>query len=179
MPAVVAIEEQACVLLLRHHRGHRTDTLVRLRLEDERRELSRGHGLEHDHLPAVLDVHPAHLDACRRLEATEHRRDVAQRDVGDVLADEPAVGCDADQYLATLAVQERAERLAGALQLGGRALELERLGLALRDERLEGGDRGHGWSGSSTGRKSPMPKLLECPRRMGPTAGVLKRKRII
>jgi len=73
-------------------------------------------------------------NACRRLEATEHRRDVAERDVGDVLAHELAVGCDADQYLAALAVQEGAERLGDALQLGGRALELKHLGLALGDE---------------------------------------------
>jgi len=59
-------------------------------------------------------------------------------------AGETLCGTDADQHLATLAVQERAERLAGALQLGGRALELERLGLALGDERLEGGEGGHG-----------------------------------
>ena len=53
----------------------------------------------------------------------------------------------------------------------------ERLGLTLGDKRLEGGECGHGWSGSSTGRKSPKPKLLECPRRMGPTTGVVKRNR--
>ena len=32
---------------------------------------------------------------------------------------------------------------------------------------------------SSTGRKSPKPKLLECPRRMGPATGVANRKRTI
>jgi len=138
---VVPVEEEPRVLVLRHHRGGRAHALVRLRLEDERRQLSGGRRLEHDHLPTVADVHAAQLDARGRLEAAEHRRDVAKRDVGDLLADEPTVGTDADQHLATLAVQERTERLAGALQLGGRALELERLGLALGDERLEGGER--------------------------------------
>lgn len=34
-------------------------------------------------------------------------------------------------------------------------------------------------SDSPRGRKSPKPKLLECPRRMGPTTGLGKRKRTI
>ena len=51
--------------------------------------------------------------------------------------------------------------------------------LALGRKRLDGGESGHGWSGSWTGRKSPKPKLLECPRRMGPPTGMVKRKRTI
>lgn len=90
-PAVVAIEEQARVLLLRHHRGRRADALERLRVEHERRVLPGRRCLEDDHLPAVADIHAVHLDARGRLEATEHRRDVAERDVGDLLANEPAV----------------------------------------------------------------------------------------
>jgi len=34
-------------------------------------------------------------------------------------------------------------------------------------------------SDSPRGRKSPKPKLLECPRRMGPATGSAKRKRTI
>jgi hypothetical protein len=78
-----------------------------------------------------------------RLQAAAHRRNVAEHDVGDLLSDEPAKGSDADQHLSTLAAQKGTERLARALQLGGRTPELERLGLALRDERPEGGESSH------------------------------------
>jgi hypothetical protein len=105
----------------------------------------------------LADLHTTHLDARGRLEAAAHRRDVAERDVGDLLTGEPAVGAHADEHLAALAVQKRAKRLAHAPQLGGRALELNRLGLALCDERLEGGQGRHGRCGSCTGRKSPKP----------------------
>ncbi len=117
-----------------------------------------GRCFEDYHLPAIADVHAAHLDTRGWFEAAEHRGDVAKRDVGDVLADEFAVRVDADQNLATVAVQEGAECLASALQLGGRALEFERLGLSLGYERMEGGEGGHGRSGSWTGRKSPPPR---------------------
>lgn len=76
-----------------------------------------------------------HRDACRRLEAAECRRDVAGRDVGDLLADELPSGARGRCSMSNLppTVQGRAERLAGALQLSGRALEFERLGLAVGD----------------------------------------------
>lgn len=80
------------------------------------------------------------------------------RDVGDLLADELAFGTDAQKYLPTVAVQEPAQCLTRALQLRRRALEFERLGFALGDDRLDRSKRGHGSAVSSTGRKRPPPK---------------------
>lgn len=134
MTAVVPVEEQPRVLLLRHHRRRRADAPVWLPLEDERGVLPRRRSLEHDHRAAIADVDAIYLDARRRLEAAERGRDVAQRDVRDLLADDLSTRGYADQHLAAFAVQEGAERLACAPQLGGRALELERLGLAPGDE---------------------------------------------
>lgn len=96
--------------------------------------LPRGRCIEHNYLPAVTNGHAAYLDTRRRFEAAEHRSDVAKCAVGNLLADDLAERPDPDEYFATLTVQESAERLADALQLGGRALELERLGFALGDE---------------------------------------------
>ncbi len=89
--------------------------------------------------------------AGRVCAGSPHRRDVSERDVRDLLTDELAVGGDADQHLATFAVQERTERLAGAPKLGG-------LGLALGDERLKGGEGGGHDLSASTAVNNPRPK---------------------
>lgn len=76
---------------------------------------------------------PCALYRTLRLELKGHRSNVAGRDVGDLQPEEPATRPDADQHLATVAVQEGAEHLAGAPQPGGRALD-----------RLKGDEGGHG-----------------------------------
>jgi hypothetical protein len=121
--------------------------------------LSGGWSFEHDHRAAVIDVDAAHLDSRRRLEPPKRRRDIAQRNVRDLLPNDLPVRRHADQHLATFAVQEGAQCLAHSSQLGGRALELERLGLALGDEQLERGERGHGHASPTSVSRHRLSKL--------------------
>jgi len=111
---VIPVQEEPRVIVLWHRRRRRADAPVRLRLENERRVLPRGRSLEHDHRAILADLDALHLDARRWLESPEHRRDVTERDVRDLLTDELAVGRHANQHVAALAVEKCAERLARA-----------------------------------------------------------------
>lgn len=122
---VVALEQEPRVLVWRHHCVGRADALVRLVVVDERHERLRRRCREHDDVEPFVERDAIQLDACSRFDLPERRRDIAQRDVGDLLADELAFGADAQQYLPAVAVQEPAQRLTRALQLRRRALDGE------------------------------------------------------
>jgi hypothetical protein len=156
MATVVAIEEQVRVLLLRHHCGRRAHALVRLRFEDERCELSGRRRIEHDHLPPVADVQAAHLNARGRLEAGEHRRDVAERDVRDLLANEPAVWARRRSAPCHPRRSRRRRSSRQRASIRRSSLELERLGFAMGDERLEGGERDHAAASAPEGATSVL-----------------------
>jgi len=131
--AVVPVEQEPRVLVLGHHRGGRAHALVRPRLEDKRCVQPSRCGIEDDHLPATAGVHAA---SHRRARAARSGR-ASPRYYGPYCPRPPDRRACRRGRRPLLPCKECAGRLAGAL-------ELERLGLALGDERPEGGESGHG-----------------------------------
>ena len=83
------------------------------------------------------------MSACR-LKAREGGGDLPQRGVGDLLANHPGLGRDADEDAAALTIEERGKGFASARQLGGGFLEFYRLGFAGGDDLFQILQR-HGW----------------------------------
>lgn len=138
MARVGPLEEHPVVALLGHDRRRALHALVRPPVEDKGPGLLLRLDAEHDDLlVAPRKVHVFDIHRRGRLEAVEHRRDLAPRLVRDLLADDLPIVSDADDHLATLAVEEGAERLASGAELRGRALQLKRLGLAGGDLVIE------------------------------------------
>lgn len=99
--------------------------------------LSRGRRIEYDHLALAADIDAHDLHRRGGLKAPEHRGDIAQGAVRNLLPDNPSVRRCADRDLTAFTVEKRAKRLTRTTQLGRRALELECLGLAAGDELFE------------------------------------------